>query len=30
MGVGECDLFLAKCGWGWVNVRFMTDQKDII
>ena len=22
MGVGECDLFLARCGWVWVSVTF--------
>ena len=22
MGVGECDLFMAGCGWAWVSVTF--------
>ena len=22
VGVGECDLFLAGCGWAWVSVTF--------
>ena len=22
VGVGECDLFLAWCGWAWVSVTF--------
>ena len=24
VGVGECDLFLAECGWVWLSARFIT------